>query len=892
MKRTLVLIIALLVVGSLLLPSNASARYWQKKLEQKATAEKAKEKNGSKSKEKPFAALVKNRVKVEGLFDFYIDTTDNSVLMAIKPGQFDKTYLASLTRSAGDGTYYDASSQAGAFPFELTKVGKQVQFIVENVLYRTDPDSPLASALHRSISNSIFGSTDVASAPDKDGAVLIDPTGVLVTDVPNASYFLGKRRKTGFRFDKGNSYFGTIKSFPQNSEIDVVLAYQTDQPSKSTTSGSPYSIVLTYHYSLSSIPEDGYQPRLADDRVGYFMTQYQDFTDLSKESPYVRFINRWNLKKKDPNAAVSEPVKPIVFWVENTVPKQFRDLVAKGIEWWQPAFERAGFKNAIIAKQMPDTATWDPADVRYNVIRWVVSPGKTYASGPSRANPFTGEIYDADIRIMADFIRAIYNYSGRYVEPLASAKTPYGTDSLIDQTIGETQYGERVPPCNYGYEASIEASQALAELDARFSLADNPELKKKFVDQYIIELVAHEVGHTLGLRHNFKASTIYTTAQRCDPAFTAVNGVHGSVMEYAPANVAPEGFQQADFFMTVPGPYDNWAIDYGYKPIQAATFIDEKPELEKIAEEGATNPYLVYATDEDCFGNSPRAIDPYTTLWDLGSDLFTYWKDRIDMSNEIWAKVEHLFELPDADYTRLRNVFQYGWGGYRSSASQMARFIGGIENRRDHVGSPNLPFTPVPAAEQREAMAFLRDKIWAPGVFHFRADLINKLQPERFADFQYSIYSMKRVDYPIHDQIFRAQVIPLFQIYDPITLDRINDIEMHYEPGQDVYTMTDIFQDVRRAIWTPEITAPSNINSARRNLQRAHLNILVKLVTDRKLPVPEDARTLARVDMTVLKRAITSALQSNSLNTITRGHLEESLARIDAALKANLNYTM
>ncbi|MCK4857166.1 MAG: zinc-dependent metalloprotease, partial [candidate division Zixibacteria bacterium] len=684
MRRTLLFLLTLLVASSLLADGAFAKRYWHKK---GATKKKSEEtKPADKKKEKPFAEVIKDYEKIVGLFDFYVDSTENKVYMAIKPDQFDKLYLANITRSAGDGTYFDAGAQAGSFPFMLKRVGKQIQFLVVNLLFRVDSTSTLLSALQRSISHSLFGSTKIASKPDSTGTILIDPAGILVTDLPNVGHYLGTKAKTGLSFDKDNSYFGTIKSFPENSEIDVKLHYKTNKPFSSVTTGSPYSMFLTYHYSLSTIPETDYRPRLADDRIGYFMTQYQDYTDLTMETPYVRFINRWNLKKKDPSAAVSEPVEPIVYWVENTVPEEFREAVAQGIEWWQPAFEKAGFKNAIIARQMPDSVDWDPADVRYNVVRWVVRPGVAYAVGPSRANPFTGEIYDADIRIMADFIRHMYNYAERYVEPLAAGLTPESENWWLPEDNFDYPAGQWQPLCTHGMEMARHAAEALALAGARAGLMDKPELTKKFVHQYIVELVCHEVGHTLGLRHNFKASTIYTREQRCDPAFTARHSVHGSCMEYAPANIAPEGFEQADFFMTIPGPYDFWAIEYGYKPVEATDFWQERDELEQIASRGGSDPYLIYATDEDCFGNSPRAIDPYTALWDLGADPFEYWTDRIDMSRELWAKVESQFEKPGANYKKLRNVFRYGWGGFISGGTHMARFLGGIEHNRNHVG--------------------------------------------------------------------------------------------------------------------------------------------------------------------------------------------------------------
>jgi hypothetical protein len=266
---------------------------------------------------------------------------------------------------------------------------------------------------------------------------------------------------------------------------------------------------------------------------------------------------------------------------------------------------------------------------------------------------------------------------------------------------------------------------------------------------------------------------------------------------------------------------------------------------------------------------------------------------RVDLTKELWSKIESKFEKPGANYKKLRNVFSYGWSAYSAGGNNVARFIGGLENHRDHVGEPNgnLPFKPISAAKQREAMKFLVDDVWAPDAFTFPADLLNKLQPERSEDFDGTMFQMPRLDYPIHRQVLAVQSAPLNHIYNPTTLGRLSDIDMHYPKGQDVYTMSDVFQDVRKAIWS-ELASGQNVNGFRRNLQREHLSHLVDIVTDQTIPVPEDARTLARVDLRTLKASLSSAVGSAALNTITKGHYEDALSRINAALSANVNVKM
>ncbi|RME24144.1 MAG: DUF5117 domain-containing protein, partial [Candidatus Zixiibacteriota bacterium] len=400
---------------------------------------------------------------------------------------------------------------------------------------RADSTSPVFKAVQSGISDGLYASTNIKSAPDKKtGAVLIDPTPLFIRDIDHTSFFLGQAAQTGFSFDKNNSYFLETKSFPENTEISVRLHFRTSRPIGGPAHQNPYSFFLTYHHSLSLLKQTDYIPRIADERVGYFQTLYQDYTHLDTSTAYVRYIDRWDLRKKDPEARVSEPVEPIIYWVENTVPEEYRDAIAEGIEVWNYAFEKAGFKNAIVAKQMPDTASWDPADVRYNVVRWMVQPGAGYAVGPHRANPFTGQIYDADIRISSDFIRFMYSVSQEWIEPVTTREgSSFNPNAFLDSL----RHFELSPPnpysCDYAAETIRDAAFGLAYLQATLGdLAGKDSLVKEYVHSYLVELVTHEVGHTLGLRHNFAASTIHTLEEISDRNFTRKYGVTGSVMDY------------------------------------------------------------------------------------------------------------------------------------------------------------------------------------------------------------------------------------------------------------------------------------------------------------------------------------------------------------------------
>ncbi|MGH8016202.1 MAG: DUF5117 domain-containing protein, partial [Candidatus Zixiibacteriota bacterium] len=402
-------------------------------------------KPGAKSdKEKPYAELIKDKVKKEGLFTFYLDTLDNSVLMEIKPEHFGPYFLCNMARATSDGTFYDTGPPGNSFPFYFKRVGKNILMLEKNLRVRADSTSTMRDVVAEGISDHLYGSVEIKSTPhDSTKSVLVDPTSLFVLDADNTSYYLGQQAKTGVGFDPKNSYFEQIKSFPHNSEIDVMLHFKSSKPNSGVTLQSGESFFHKYHFSLSSLPVTDYVPRLADNRVGNFVTMYLDYSDLDTESPYVRYVERWNLKKKNPEARVSEPVEPIVYWIENTVPVEYRDAIAEGIEFWNQSFERIGFRSAVIAKQMEDTASWDPLDTRYSTIRWIYSPG-VYAIGPSRSNPFTGQIYDADIGMSADFVRAMFNNMENFIKPVSFDGYSEGESELLNP--GPVRYDRQ---CTY-----------------------------------------------------------------------------------------------------------------------------------------------------------------------------------------------------------------------------------------------------------------------------------------------------------------------------------------------------------------------------------------------------------------------------------------------------------
>jgi hypothetical protein len=764
----------------------------------------------------------------------------------------------------------------------------------------------------------MVGSADMVSQPNPEGGgMLVSPSDFFLQDIGNVGFVLGESAKLGYSFDKGNSYFSQIKCFPLNCEIETTVHFQSRRPTHSATLPDSKSMMHRYHFSLSALPETNYRPRLADDRVGHFTTMYQDYSEIDSESAYVRYINRWHLEKADTTAKVSPPKEPIVFWLENTIPERYRDAFREGILRWNPAFEKAGFQDAIVVREMPDDAEWDPADVRYNTIRWMVNPGGAYAVGPSRTNPFTGQIYDADIRVSADMVRYAYTSFDRMVEPAGMVREGLGADkgqwapSWLPEAVRGTleRWAVQFEPalnglagpgpgwwgpspahgfCTYGIGACNEAAFGATVLSARGLLDSEGARLEHYVDDFIADVICHEIGHTLGLRHNFKASTIRTLSEMNDVKLTSKEGLTGSVMDYNPVNISPKGQRQGEYWHTTLGPWDIWAIEYAYTPIEAGSAEEELPVLKKIASRVSEDD-LIYGTDEDAMGFDPRGIDPVCNLFDLGKDPIDYYEQRVELVRELWSKVEDEFEKPGERYTKLRTVFDSGFRQYMRAGLNCSKYIGGIYAYRDHVGDPGnrLPMVPVSAAKQRQALEFLKNNFFASGAFQFDPEFLNKLAPERFWDFNNSVFRQARLDYPIHNTVLAVQVVPLARIYNPIVLSRLQDLELRYEAGGTPFTMEEVFSGIRDAIWS-ELGGPRSIDSHRRALQRVHLSALVYFAVSPRGGMPEDARTLARADLKRILRGVDRSLGSGAVDSMTRVHLEDTKAQIEAALEAGI----
>jgi hypothetical protein len=417
----------------------------------------------------------------------------------------------------------------------------------------------------------------------------------------------------------------------------------------------------------------------------------------------------------------------------------------------------------------------------------------------------------------------------------------------------------------------------------------------------------HEVGHTLGLRHNFKASTMLKNEQLHDTTITRKQGLVGSVMDYAPVNLAPKGVKQGDYFTTTIGPYDYWAIEYAYKPLSGGT-EGEAEELQKIGSRSAAAGND-YATDEDLYGTA----DPLVNVWDLGADPMKFAQDRMLLAEDLLKNLPDRVVDKGEGYQRVRLAFNMILGQYGNAAFLISHQVGGEHMHRDHAGDPNGrdPFVPVKAAKQREALKFLQEHILSDKSFQFSPQLLRRLAADRWLHWGNEGAAFGGVDYPVNDRVLGIQKVVLNHLFNPAVMTRVQNNALKVEKEEPL-TLAEVFRSVSDGVWSDLPTMgkdPKTKSSViRRNLQREHLKSLGDLVLGKKSnsstaghfvimiggsskPVPPDARSLARMHLREVQKKITGVLGDENVKGIddtTRAHLEECQERIAKVLNASM----
>ncbi len=592
--------------------------------------------------------------------------------------------------------------------------------------------------------------------------------------------------------------------------------------------------------------------RLDDPRVGYFLTEVNDQTSTSS-TPYRDLIHRWNLKKKDPNAAISEPVEPITWWIENSTPHEWRETIKEGVLKWNVAFEKAGFKNAVVVKIQPDDANWDAGDIRYNVLRWTSSPEPPFGGyGPSFVNPKTGQILGADI--MLEYVHFTNRVFYDNVFELATLEEPFEASK---HNKNDATY------CSLGHQ--MHQDIMFANTVAFATGASDLEMER-IKKESMLALIMHEVGHTLGLNHNMKASQLFSPEQLADAEFIKGKCLTASVMDYATLNITRDRSKQGQYDDVTVGPYDIWAIQFGYTP-----FNSEKEKADLLKK--STNPELIFGNDADDMRSPGKAIDPRVMTNDQSNDAITYSIDRIELSNDLMKTAKQKFIKNNESYQELRRVYYLLSSQKAGAANVISRYIGGVYVDRAMAGQSGgtQPYTPVSFNDQKRAINALNKYIFAPDAFDAPNDLYNYLAMQR-RGFN---FRTGPEDPKIHSQVLTYQKNVLNHLLHYNTQQRITDSELY----GNTYSLATFMTDLNNAIFKSDISG--NVNSFRQNLQIEYTNMLIGMLTGKQsYNYTNNAKSMALYNLKAIKN-----MAVPHGNVASKAHKQHLRTLIDNALK-------
>ena len=865
----------------------------------------------------PFATLTQGARKVDGMLTLW--QKDDKVWLELRPEDFNKPMFFSPKISQGlgegglfGGTMMRSYSTWGAPQIvEFRKIHNVVQLVALNETFRAKAGTPEARAVAAAYSSSLVGSTPVASQADATSqGVLVEANNLFLVDTLGMAIHLQQMYRQGYGFDQRNSYFDNVRGSPDEVMFDVTAHYFTQsiatsfpgapanapQPTIPSFVPDARSLFLGLHYSLARLPDKPMAPRVADPRVGYFTTTVADFSDDVTRSPRERFVNHWRLEKKDPAAALSEPVKPITYWLDRSIPVKYRAAITRGVLEWNKAFERIGFKDAIVVKVQPEDANFDTLDVGVTSVRWTVNAEPTYgAIGPTHVDPRTGEILDAAISIESLSSRDLRNVRSQVLDPAGAAsfaallQAPASELPLPAGTVGRGVDARSGEFCLAGPYEAEQAGYGLDVLAARGEIdPDSPEAEV-YVEAYLMDVTMHEVGHTLGLRHNFRASRMNSEKDLDNPEFTKTHSLGGSVMDYLPINLPQPGEPAGKPFDTTLGPYDYWAIEYAYKPLPAdATPAQQKAELLKIAARN-TEPGLDYGTDEDNF----LGMDPASLQGDLGADPIAYANKRIAIAHDLFARQESRTLKPSEDYGVLRRSVTFALRDATRSAGVLLRQLGGVATLRDFPGSGRDPLQPVPGNVQRASLDALVDGVLAADAFRISPALQRRLAPDFLERGDTSAGGDPvPTDYPVESVMLGLQRQVLAALMSDGLAQRLQDSapKLDRAAQSQALTTAEVYGRVTRSLWQDSANfgpdGKGDIPARRRELQRDHVNLLASVLLRTPGGVRVDMRSTLRAEAAALLPRIQAARNRPGLSEATRLHLADCAETLRTALAA------
>lgn len=769
--------------------------------------------------------------------------------LSLAPEQFNKPFFFSVNtvKSLGEGDL--VGSEMGRSQLaEFRRMGNQIQLVALNTQHFAAAGTPQAQFVQEDFAESLIASTPLVAGDPSKKEVVLEANALLLNDIPGYVGRLASNYKTPFQFDAKNAGFTAIDSGPQQTSFGVQAHYQA--PAITPTGGSlpgntpdGRSLLTEFRYNFLALPEVPMQPRLADERIGHFINNRQDFTTDETDGK-VRMIKRWRLEKKDPDAALSEPVQPIVYWLDKNIPENYRDSVKAGVLEWNKAFETAGFKNAVEVRQQTEKDEFNTLDARHASIRWYTAEGGGASVGPSHADPRTGEILDADVRISAAFGRG--------------ARKAYNEEVL---GIREHHHGDG--EC---CEVAAHSSEELHFMEDYMLAKGDTSGAEAMAQANIKRNVMHEVGHTLGLRHNFKGSTAFTAEQLQDAEFTRANGLGTSIMDYYPFNIAAPGEKQGEFIMSTLGAYDYLAIQYAYSPMPPGR---EKESLDAIASQVTRDPLIDFETDEGA-----DAMDPNVVRHDLGKDTLGFAQKTVSIGLDLLKRIQEQ-ELPEgAEFKKLTQAFNSGLSKVARGVSLATRHLGGVHLYRDRQGDGHVPFEPVAAATQRQSLNLILDTMFSEDSLKLKPELAARLARDRFE---------AKGDQNVHmgSLVVAQQSTALAALYDGALAQRLIDSPEKVSADVSLPTLPEVYDAIQSKVWS-ELGAGKEISQGRRDLQREHLKQMLEMIKPES-KAPGEAISMMRYQAGQLAKQLDKALEG-PLSLPVRAHLDQCRQKLTKAL--------
>jgi hypothetical protein len=795
----------------------------------------------------PYDQFTKDAQVQNGLFP--IITKADKIYLAIAANQLDRAFIETSVPSTGFGGFGPAPGEPYVAParmIEFTKIGGRIIMFWPNTNFLAAPGSPQAQSVAASFPDSVIAAEPIVAA-DASGTVVISAEAFLgdVADLDANFRQLIDNPSHGYRLDPSRSFFTKTAAFAANDLLEVSQTWASGDPDLIDNVPDPRSVTVRMEYNLIQPPSDGYMPRIADDRVGYFEVPYLDFGNDQTYARQTFYISRWNFAPATPGRP-SPATHPLVFTISKDIPVEYRQTVKDALLAWNEAYRRVGILNAVSVQDQPDDPAWDPEDMSHNMVRWIDTSAPQYGAEALIVNdPRTGEEINVGINV----------------------------DAVVG-TGDNSVYTYLVAPMR--------------------GLPDDPAARRDFVLQNLRATVLHESGHDMGFQHNYLGSLAYSAAQLQSKSFTDANGVATSVMEYVPINVWPKGTPQGDYAQVAIGPYDYHAIQYGYGYVpNARTPHDELPALRRIAS-AWNDPRFRFASDEDAGFGSGHAIDPRNQQFDLTNDPLRWCAVEMNAEHALMDGVNKRFPAFERPNDDAREAFTVPMRQYGRCASMASHYIGGEYLSRSRAGDPSgaTPLAYVSRAQELQAWQQMDRYLFSDAAWRFNPSVLTHLTYSEASLLNgggsWAYNPTDRHDVAVAEFAATSQDTAFNEMFAPLTLQRIDDLSLKYDSGRTM-SLADLFDWAQSSVFGDLGRGRAGTDGVvLRNLQSRYARRLATLWVKPRTGTPDDARSLAREKLVMLQHDARTALNRGGLDEMTSAHLEALDAIAGQALSAQL----